>query len=167
MPNRNNTIAYFSMEIGLDPAIPTYSGGLGVLAGDTIRAAADLELPFAAVTLLYREGYFRQAIDDNGRQIEEAANWRPEDHLEEMPQRVHVPLEGRNIYVRCFRLMVKGVSGHHVPIYFLDTDVPENDPRDRKITHALYAGDTDHRIRQEAILGIGGGFVRQPLSFLR
>ncbi|MBX3365398.1 MAG: alpha-glucan family phosphorylase [Phycisphaeraceae bacterium] len=156
MPNRNNTIAYFSMEIGLESSIPTYSGGLGVLAGDTIRAAADLGLPFAAVTLLYREGYFRQKIDERGRQIEEPVAWRPEERLEEMPQRVHVPLEGRNVYVRCFRLMVTGHGGAKVPIYFLDTDVAENDPRDRMITHALYAGDTDHRIRQEAILGIGG-----------
>lgn len=156
MPNRNNTIAYFSMEIGIDPAIPTYSGGLGVLAGDTIRAAADMNLPFAAVTLLYREGFFRQEIDAQGRQVERPVTWRPEDRLQEMPQRVHVPIEGRNVYVRCYRLMVQGVTGGHVPVYFLDTDLPENAAEDRKITAALYAGDTDHRLKQETVLGIGG-----------
>jgi starch phosphorylase len=157
MPNRNNTIAYFSMEIGLDSSVPTYSGGLGILAGDTIRAAADIGLPFAAVTLLYREGYFRQRLNENGLQIEEPVQWNPEDKLELMPQRVHVPLDGRNVYVRAFRMLIRGVTGHYVPIYFLDTDLPENDPRDRHLTRALYAGDTDHRIRQEAILGIGAG----------
>ncbi|MCC6285702.1 MAG: alpha-glucan family phosphorylase [Phycisphaerales bacterium] len=164
MPNRNNTIAYFSMEIGLDSSVPTYSGGLGILAGDTIRAAADVGLPFAAVTLLYREGYFRQRLNEQGLQIEEPVQWNPEDRLELMPQRVHVPLDGRNVYVRAFRMMIRGVTGHYVPIYFLDTDLPENDPRDRHLTRALYAGDTDHRIRQEAILGIGGRRMLRALT---
>lgn len=156
MPNPNHPVAYLSLEIGLDPALPTYSGGLGVLAGDTIRAAADLELPFAAVTLLYRAGYFTQTIDASGMQHESPTDWNPEELLEEMPQRVYVPIEGRTVSVRAFRRMVRGVTGGHVPVYFLDTDLPENDPRDRAITRSLYAGDQDHRVRQAAVLGIAG-----------
>lgn len=155
MRDQNRVIAYFSMEIGLEPHIPTYSGGLGVLAGDTLRAAADLGLAYAGVTLLYRQGYFTQKIVD-GRQVEEPTLWEPEKILEEMPQRAYVPIEGRNVIVRAFRLMLRGVHGNHLPIYYLDTDVPENTPADRSITRALYAGDHNLRIKQEAILGIGG-----------
>ncbi|MDX9911715.1 MAG: alpha-glucan family phosphorylase [Phycisphaerales bacterium] len=156
MPNPNHTIAYLSLEIGLDASIPTYSGGLGVLAGDTIRAAADVGLPYAAVTLLYRKGYFKQSIDEWGMQQESPVAWKPEDYLDEMPQRSFVPIEGRTVWVRAYRLMVTGVRGHAVPVYFLDTDLPENDPRDREITHSLYAGGHDLRIKQEAVLGIAG-----------
>jgi len=156
MPNPNRTIAYLSLEIGLDAALPTYSGGLGVLAGDTVRAAADLGLPFAAVTLLYREGYFTQSFDEHGMQVESPTPWDPDALLEELPHRVYVPIEGRMVYVRAYRRMVEGATGHRVPVYFLDTDLPENAEQDRSITHALYAGDTDHRIKQAAVLGIAG-----------
>ena len=156
MPNPNHTIAYFSLEIGLDASLPTYSGGLGVLAGDTIKAAADLGLPYAAVTLLYRNGYFKQQLNEEHLQTEASVEWDPEAQLEEMPQRAYVPIEGRVVHVRAYRLMLRGATGHHVPIYFLDTDLPENEKKDRAITHALYAGDTDHRIKQEAVLGIAG-----------
>jgi starch phosphorylase len=155
MHDQNRVIAYFSLEIGLEPHIPTYSGGLGVLAGDTLRAAADMGIPYAGVTLLYRDGYFRQKLVD-GRQIEEPVSWKPEEILEELPQRAYVPIEGRTVHIRAFRLYLTGVRGHRVPIYYLDTDLPENTPQDRLITRALYAGDHDNRIRQEAILGIGG-----------
>lgn len=155
MHDQNRVIAYFSLEIGLEPHIPTYSGGLGVLAGDTLRAAADMGIPYAGVTLLYRDGYFRQKLVD-GRQQEEVFRWKPEDILEEMPQRAYVPIEGRTVHIRAYRLFLTGIRGHRVPIYYLDTDVPENEPQDRAITRALYAGDSDHRIRQEAVLGIGG-----------
>lgn len=156
MRDQNRVTAYFSLEIGLEAHIPTYSGGLGVLAGDTLRAAADLGLPYAGVTLLYRDGYFRQRLGPGGQQIEEPVKWHPEKLLEEMPQRAYVPIEGRTVYVRAFRLMLPGVSGHRIPIYYLDTDLPENDPKDRTITRALYAGDSDHRIKQETVLGIAG-----------
>jgi starch phosphorylase len=155
MRDANRLIAYFSMEIGLEPHIPTYSGGLGVLAGDTLRAAADMGLPYAGVTLLYRDGYFTQKLVD-GQQVETITAWKPEDVLDEMPQRGYVPIEGRRVHVRAFRLMLKGVTGRYVPVYFLDTDLPENTPDDRKITRALYTGNSDWRIKQEAVLGIGG-----------
>ncbi|MCC6426803.1 MAG: alpha-glucan family phosphorylase [Phycisphaerales bacterium] len=155
MRDANRLIAYFSMEIGLEPHIPTYSGGLGILAGDTLRAAADMGLPYAGVTLLYRNGYFTQRLV-NGQQVEDPTAWKPESIIEEMPQRGYVPIEGRQVHVRAFRLMLKGVGGRYVPVYYLDTDVPENTPDDRKITQTLYTGNSDWRIKQEAILGIGG-----------
>ena len=128
MFDQNRTIAYFSMEIGLDPKVPTYSGGLGILAGDTIKAAADLGIPLIAVTLLYRKGYFTQRLDSSGRQTEEATAWHPEDLLQAVPARIVVPIEGRPVAVRAWRRDVVGVGGHRVPVYFLDTDLPEPGP---------------------------------------
>src|SRR5262245_16000269 len=90
------TVAYFSMEIGLESDLPTYSGGLGVLAGDTLRGAADLGVPMVGVSLVHRKGYFRQRLDARGNQSESAAAWAPESRLEPMPQRVAVPIEGRS-----------------------------------------------------------------------
>jgi len=156
MPSFDHDIAYFSLEIGFDAHIPTYSGGLGILAGDTLRAAADLELPYVGVTLLYRGGYFKQRLGTAGEQVEEPTPWHPEDVLREMTPRVVVPIDGRDVVVKAWRLDVFGVGGYLVPVYYLDTDLPENDPAARELTARLYAGDTDHRIRQEAVLGIGG-----------
>src|SRR5215210_7536213 len=110
-PTRS-TVAYFSMEICLDQAIPTYSGGLGVLAGDTLRSAADLNLPVAGVTLLHRKGYFRQHIDEQGNQTEGPVEWRPEDILRELPERATVAIEGRVVAVRAWRYSIRGVTGH-------------------------------------------------------
>jgi len=155
-PATSPRIAYFSMEIAVDPAIPTYSGGLGILAGDTLRAAADLGLPMAAVTLLYRSGYFRQRIDPQGNQIDEPYTWTPEARLEPLPAQVTVDIEGRSVHARAWLYRVQGLSGHTVPVYFLDADLPENDPRDRTLTDVLYGGDQRHRLAQEALLGIGG-----------
>ncbi|GAB4383892.1 MAG: alpha-glucan family phosphorylase [Phycisphaerales bacterium] len=149
-------IAYFSLEIGLESSIPTYSGGLGVLAGDTIKAAADIGLPMLAVTLLYREGYFQQELDPQGNQTEQPARWNPESMFTLMTPRITVPIDGRDVVVRAFRQNVVGVNGHVVPVYYLDTDFDENDEAARRIAYRLYAGDTDHRIRQECLLGIGG-----------
>jgi starch phosphorylase len=156
MPTFDRDIAYFSLEIGFEASIPTYSGGLGILAGDTLRAAADLELPYVGVTLLYRDGYFRQRVGANGEQGEEATPWSPEKLLRPMTPRVVVPVDGRDVTIRAWRLDVFGAGGYLVPVYYLDTDLPENDPEARTLTARLYAGDTDHRIRQETILGIGG-----------
>jgi glycogen phosphorylase len=149
-------IAYFSLEIGLEGYIPTYSGGLGVLAGDTIKAAADLGLPLVGVTLLYRQGYFRQSLDGDGNQTETSVSWKPEEILELMTPRIVVPIDGRDVVLRAYRQEIVGVRGHRIPVYYLDANVPENDAAARNITQKLYAGDTDHRIRQEAVLGIGG-----------
>lgn len=156
MPNPDKVVAYFTMEIGLGDELPTYCGGLGMLAGDTVKAAADMGVPMAAVTLCYRKGFFRQTIDRQGRQKEHPVDWDPNAVLEEMPQRVHVPIEGRDVLVRAYRRMVRGVNDHYVPVYFLDTDLPENRASDRSITHWLYQGDDDERLRQRAVLGIAG-----------
>lgn len=152
----DRTVAYFTMEIGVDPAIPTYAGGLGVLAGDTVRSAADLEVPMLAVTLLHRKGYFRQSFDSSGWQRESAVDWKVDALLTEMPQRARVQIEGRTVHLRAWRYEVTGISGFVVPVYFLDVDLPENAPWDRTLTDFLYGGDAYYRICQEVILGIGG-----------
>jgi starch phosphorylase len=149
-------IAYFSMEIALENAMPSYSGGLGVLAGDTIRAAADLRLPMVAVSLLYRGGYFTQRLSEDGSQTEEPVEWRVEDFLVEEAARTSVSIEGRRVELRCWRYAAKGVRGFEVPIYFLDADLPSNADADRALTGTLYGGDPYYRLRQEVLLGIGG-----------
>jgi starch phosphorylase len=150
------TIAYFSMEIGLLSDMPTYSGGLGVLAGDTIRAAADLKVPMVGVTLLHRKGYFYQRLDAAGRQIEEPVDWAVDDFLTELPERVSVTIEGRAVTLRAWRYDVVGPGDFSVPVYFLDSDLPDNAEWDRTLTHYLYGGDLHYRLCQEVILGIGG-----------
>ena len=165
--NDQRTIAYFSMEIGLEAGMPTYSGGLGVLAGDTIRAAADLKVPMVAITLLYRKGYFYQRLDANGSQMEEPVEWVVSDFLEEMPDRATVLLEGRTVTLRAWKYEVHGASGYNVPVYFLDTDLPDNSEKDRSITNFLYGGDQSYRLLQEAILGIGGVRMVRALGYDR
>ena len=144
------------MEIALENAMPSYSGGLGVLAGDTIRAAADIRLPMVAVSLLYRNGYFHQRLSDDGAQVEEPVEWNVERFLVEEAPRVSVTLEDRRVELRAWRYTVIGVRGYEVPVYFLDADLPENDPRDRELTGSLYGGDPYYRLSQEVLLGIGG-----------
>ena len=158
-------IAYFSMEIGLDPGIPTYSGGLGILAGDTIRAAANLKIPMIAVSLLHRKGYFFQKLDDTGWQTEAPAEWSVEDFLIELPNRVSVIIEGRTVMLRAWKYDLIGFSGSVVPVYFLDADVEENSEWDRTLTHHLYGGDLHYRLCQEVILGIGGVRMLRALGF--
>lgn len=164
LPEPEGMVAYFSMEIALTPDIPTYSGGLGVLAGDTLRSAADLGLPFSAFTLLHRKGYFRQHLDAAGVQTAEDQPWEIEKFLEPEDLSVDLILEGRPVRIRAWRYEVEGVTGHIVPVYLLDTDVEENDPRDRGITDHLYGGDSDYRLRQEAVLGLGGVRILQALE---
>jgi starch phosphorylase len=149
-------IAYFSMEIALENAMPSYSGGLGVLAGDTIRAAADLRLPMVAVSLLYRRGYFTQRLSEDGSQTEEPVEWRVEDFLTEESARASLSIENRRVELRCWRYAAKGVRGFDVPIYFLDADLPSNADVDRALTGSLYGGDPYYRLRQEVLLGMGG-----------
>ena len=157
-------IAYFSMEIAFDPAVPTYSGGLGILAGDTLRAAADLGVPMAGVSLLYRNGYFRQRIDPQGNQMDEPYPWTPEQLLELLPVNGAVQIEGHAVRFRVWRYVVRGVNGHTIPIYLLDTGVSENDPRDCALTDTLYGGDQRYRLAQEALLGIGGVALLRALG---
>jgi glycogen phosphorylase len=157
--------AYFSMEIGFHPAVPTYSGGLGVLAGDTVRSAADMHVPMVAVTPVHRKGYFRQEIDVDGNQFEKPSLWRVEDHAHLMPPVVCVQIEARNVLVRAWKHIVQGVSGANVPIYLLDTDIAENHADDRMLTDHLYGGDQRYRLAQEAVIGIGGVRMLRALGY--
>jgi starch phosphorylase len=159
------TVAYFSMEIALENAMPSYSGGLGVLAGDTIRAAADLRLPMVAASLLYRKGYFVQHLAEDGSQSEEAVEWRVEEFLHEEAARASVTIEGRKVEVRSWRYDAKGVRGYIVPIYFLDADLPGNSEMDRNLTGTLYGGDSYYRLCQEVLLGIGGVRILRALGY--
>ncbi len=159
-------VAYFSMEIGVDPKVPTYSGGLGILAGDLLRSAADLALPVVGITLLHRKGYFDQTIDATGMQREAPTKWNPADRLELQQPRVVVKLNGRKVTVQAWKYTVKPThpKGADVPVYFLDTDVAENEPDDRNITDALYGGDQKHRLTQEGLLGVGGIYMLRALG---
>ena len=150
------TVAYFSMEIALAKELPTYSGGLGMLAGDTLRSAADTAAPMVAVSLAHRCGYFRQHLDEYGQQTESDVPWHPEGKLPEVAGTVTIMLQGRELTVRAWRFDVVGVTGHILPVFLLDTDVEGNDPWDRKLTDHLYGGDTYYRLCQEAVLGLGG-----------
>jgi starch phosphorylase len=152
----HRSIAYFSMEIALSPALPTYSGGLGMLAGDTLRSAADTAAPMVAVSLVHRHGYFRQHLDDSGRQTESDVPWSPETTLPSANQLISLILQGRELLVRAWRFDVTGVTGHVIPVFLLDTDVEGNDEWDRHLTDHLYGGDSYYRLCQEAILGLGG-----------
>ena len=145
--------------------MPSYSGGLGVLAGDTIRAAADLRLPMVAISLLYRKGYFTQRLADDGSQTEEPVEWRMEDFLQEEPARASLPLENRRVELRCWKYDVKGVRGFEVPVYFLDADLPSNAEADRNLTGSLYGGDSYYRLCQEVLLGIGGVRMLRALGY--
>ena len=162
---RPGSIAYFSMEVGLDPSMPTYSGGLGILAGDTLRAAADLGLPMIGVTLLHRQGYFRQHLDPSGNQAESPAIWNFEEVLEPMAPRILVPIEGQQVQVCAWRHLVRGVFGQTVPVYFLDTGLEDNSPGEQSLTDSLYGGNSYHRLCQEVVLGMGGIAMLDALGF--
>ena len=149
-------IAYFSAEIGISSSLPTYSGGLGVLAGDHIKASGDIGLNMCAITLLYREGYFKQRIDEDGIQTETYPRFDPYPLLKKLDVRFTLRLRGRDVWIQVYRFDYAGYGGQVVPIYFLDTDVEENIKDDRIISQRLYSGNKDHRILQEAILGFGG-----------
>jgi starch phosphorylase len=159
------TVAYFSMEIGLSPEMPTYGGGLGILAGDTLKAAADLGIPMVGITLLHRKGYLFQHLDPWGNQSETEDIWYPEEHLEALPQRVPLDIQGRRVLVRAWRYLIAGAAGHTVPVYFLDTELYENHNEDRRITDYLYGGDARYRLQQEAVLGLGGIGMLRTLGY--
>lgn len=159
------SIAYFSMEIAIEPRIPTYSGGLGVLAGDTLRSCADLNVPVVAVTLLYEKGYFNQKLDEQGNQYELPASWNPGDYLRPLPERIQVRLEGRSVEVAAWGFDIIGITGYPVPVIFLDTNLEENSEVDRGLTSFLYGGDEKYRLAQEIILGIGGVRMLRKLGY--
>lgn len=153
------------MEVGLRADMPTYSGGLGVLAGDTLRSSADLSLPLVAVTLLHRHGYSHQKLDSTGVQTDAPVSWPVEDYLIPTPARASVTIEGRTVEVRAWSYEVVGVTGHTIPVYFLDTRTPENAEADRAITDHLYGGDSRYRLCQEIVLGIGGVRILRALGY--
>lgn len=157
-------IAYFSAEIGLSDRIPTYSGGLGVLAGDHLRAAADMGLPLCAVTLLYRQGYFEQRINVRGEQEELYPLFDPAEHLEPLDIRFDLNFGGRRVVIRAWRFDVEGLTGAKVPVFFLDTELAENTAQDRRLTSRLYGGDQANRLAQEALLGFGGVRLLRQLA---
>jgi starch phosphorylase len=152
----DRTIAYFSMEIALDPRMPTYSGGLGVLAGDTLRSFADLGIPVVGITLLHRQGYLRQRLDERGNQLDDPDPWPVAELVRPLAPTATVDIEGRPVKVRAFRYDVTGQGGHVVPVLLLDTDLDENGPGDRALTGNLYGGDDRYRLAQEIVLGVGG-----------
>lgn len=163
---REPKIAYFSMEIGLSPDIPTYSGGLGVLAGDTIKSGADLKLPMVAVTLVSRKGYFRQEIGADGWQQEYPVEWEPKKFMELLPAKTLVTIEDRDVKVQAWLYQVKSPTGGEVPVLFVDTDIPGNAEQDRRLTDYLYGGDLEYRLKQEIVLGIGGARLLDALGFV-
>lgn len=161
----NRQIAYFSMEVGVGSAMPTYSGGLGILAGDTLKSCADLRVPTVGITLLYRKGYFHQKFDQRGEQQEAAEQWHPEDFLQLLPEVIQVEIEQRTVQVRAWQYDIVGLSGYTVPLILLDTDVDSNTDFDRTLTDSLYGGDDRYRLAQEALLGIGGIKMLRALGY--
>lgn len=164
-PLQASVVAYFSMEIGLDSSMPTYSGGLGILAGDSLRAAADIGIPMVGVTLLHRRGYFRQHLDADGNQQDSPVEWNPEEYLEPLSVRCAVTIEGREVRIRPWRYVLPSPVADDVSIYFLDTALPENSEWDRTLTDHLYGGDEYYRLCQEAVLGIGGLAILGALGY--
>lgn len=159
-------IAYFCMEYALHESLPLYAGGLGVLAGDHLKSASDLGLPFVAVGIYWKKGYGRQHINSAGKQITRDQPIKPEDTpFTEVrtptgrPWRLRLPMGSDRVTIRAWRADVG-----RVPLYLLDADLPANKPRDRKLTHTLYSGDRDTRIRQEILLGIGGWQLLRALK---
>jgi glycogen phosphorylase len=149
-------VAYFSMEIGINKDMSTYSGGLGILAGDVIRSSADLHLPMIAVTLACTKGYLKQKMTPDGWQMETPDEWNPDDFMKKLPQTTSVRISGHNVKVGAWVYEQVSFTGYIIPVLFLTTDVEENQSDDRQITSTLYGGDELYRLKQEIILGIGG-----------
>lgn len=158
-------IAYFSMEIAIRPEMHTYAGGLGILAGDTVRSCADLELPVVFVTLVSRAGHFRQQIDADGRQTEAPDWWDPAQCCVPVNAMIAVEIGGRPVWVRAWLHVHTSAHRRGIPILLLDTDLDQNDSEDRKLTHYLYGGDEAYRLKQELVLGLGGIRLLRALGF--
>ncbi len=158
-------VAYFTMEIGLQAQMPTYAGGLGMLAGDIMRSSADMEVQAACMTMRWRHGYMRQYINSDGSQRYEDMEWDPKKYMVKRSETVSVEIEHRAVHIGCYEYEVKGESGGSVLVYFLDTDLPENNPQDREITNHLYGGDGFMRLKQEVVLGIGGVKMLRALGY--
>jgi starch phosphorylase len=149
-------VAYFSMEIGVASNMPTYSGGLGVLAGDVIRSSADLRLPLIAVSQISKKGYLKQKITSDGRQLEDPEDWDPSEFMKLLPETVTINISGHPVKVGAWVYEQESMNGGTVPVLFLTTDIDGNTTEDREITDFLYGGDDSYRLKQEIVLGIGG-----------
>ena len=158
-------IAIFAMEVGVDPDIPTYCGGLGILVGDILKTAADMGLPFVGVSLMYHEGYLKQKLTDDGEQIELPEDWQPATKLQRLDKRIQLKICGEPVVVEIWCYYVRGMTGHVVPIYFLDTNLSKNSEHIREATRRLYLGDKKCRLIQETLLGIGGVKVLRSLGY--
>ena len=158
-------IAYFSMEVGIDAKVSTYSGGLGILAGDTLKTSADMALPYVGVTLLTRKGYFRQIINKKGQQVEAPQIWAVDKQLKKCKPTITLKLDGHPFKVRAWCYEAKGLTGHVVPVYYLDTDIAGNRPELRALSHHLYGGDNRYRLMQEWVLGTGGVKMLRALGY--
>lgn len=162
---RHTSIAYFSMEIALRPEMRTYSGGLGILAGDCARSSADLDLPLVFVTLVSHEGSLRQEIGSAGEQVDHPDPWRVEDWATQLDFMVAVDIEGRSVWVRPWLYVVSCPLGGRIPVLLLDTRLEQNRQEDRSITDRLYGGDAAYRLKQEIVLGVGGARILEGLGF--
>jgi len=159
-------IAYISMEIAVDSNIPTYSGGLGVLSGDTVRAAADLELPMVGICLCYSSGYFYQFFNELGEQNEKEIEWNFFYEFEKVDKPIKIKIEDKEVLVSAWLYRVIGQSGHILPIYLLTTDIEGNEEWMKKMTGSLYDSTTRwNRIVQEMIIGIGGVKLLKSLGY--
>ena len=158
-------VAYFTMEIGLDAKMPTYAGGLGMLAADIMRSCSDLSVSAACISMRWQHGYMQQHINPDGSQEYSDYEWDPNVFCKKRKETVTVQIEGRDVVVGCYQYDLKGMSGHVVPVFFLDTDLPENEPWDREITNHLYGGDGYMRLKQETVLGIGGVKMLRALGY--
>ncbi len=165
LPFGEQKIAYFSMEMGLNGSIPNYSGGLGILAGDTLRSSADLKLPLVAITLVNKKGYFKQELTKDGWQIEHPEEWNPSKFMKLLPGEAKVKIQNRDVKIKAWFYNVLSITGGVIPVLFLDTDVEGNAPEDREITSYLYGGDERYRLKQEIVLGIGGVRILDALDF--
>ena len=157
-------VAYFSMEVGIKSDMPTYSGGLGILAGDVIRSSADLRIPLVAVTLVCKKGYLKQKIMPDGRQLEYPEEWEPSKFMKLLPATVTVKIGGREVKVGVWVYEQESLTGGIVPVLFLTTDVEGNVQEDREITDFLYGGDETYRLKQEIVLGMGGVKTLEALN---
>ncbi|TFG06070.1 MAG: alpha-glucan family phosphorylase [Promethearchaeota archaeon] len=162
----DTTIAYISMEIGLDSNIPTYSGGLGVLSGDTVRSAADLEIPMVGICLCYSSGYFYQLFNEKGEQKEKEIEWSYFYEFDKVEKPISITIQGKEVKISAWLYRVIGQSGHIIPIYLLTTEVEGNEDWQKRLTAALYDSTSRwHRIVQEMILGIGGVKLLKSLGY--
>ncbi len=163
MPHQK--VAYFSMEIMLETDIPTYAGGLGILAGDVLRSCADLHIPAVGISLVYSGDTFAQVIDPHGSQTFFRSDWQKLDQLTKLPTRIHITIANSDVVVGCWRYDMVGLDGFTVPIYLLDTNFIDNPQWLRDITLNLYSGNWDNRICQEILLGIGGIKMLRALGY--